>query len=145
VCWLLLEETSHLVELINTSMPRLLRALARHAPQLEQLEQAGSEPDWQEVSAGLRAAAQAASGAPSSQEQRRWLLQRETALATRPCAHLGCTNMAGSSEAELKGLRCAGCATVRYCCIPCARADWPQHKPACRLMAAERAAAGGSR
>ena len=120
------------VQLIKTSMPRLLRALASHAPQLAQ---AGSEADWQEVSACLQAAALAA---------RRWLLQREAALATRPCANLGCTNIAVSSEGKLKGLRCAGCATVRYCCIPRARADWPQHKPACRLLAAERSAVVGS-
>jgi hypothetical protein len=122
-------------------MPRLLRALASHAPQLAQ---AGSEADWQEVSACLQAAALAARRVPGSQEERRWLLQREAALATRPCANLGCTNIAVSSEGKLKGLRCAGCATVRYCCIPRARADWPQHKPACRLLAAERSAVVGS-
>jgi hypothetical protein len=119
-------------------------ALARRSPQLEQLAQAGSEAEWREVSVGLTTAAQAARGAPGSQEQRSWLLQREAALATRPCAHLGCTNMAGSSEAELKGLLCAGCMAVRYCGAQCARADWAQHKPACRLVAAERAAGGGS-
>ena len=122
-------------------MPRLPRALASHAPQLAQ---AGSEANSQEVSACLQAAAQVARGAPGSQEERRWLMQREAALATRPGANLGCTNMAGSSEGKLKGLCRAGCASVRYCCIPCARADWPQHKPACRLLAAERAAGGGS-
>jgi hypothetical protein len=46
----------------------------------------------------LEAAAQEARGPPGSQEQCRWPLQREAALDTRPCAHLGCTNMAGSSE-----------------------------------------------
>jgi hypothetical protein len=118
-------------------------------PHLEQLllmaaASGSAVSPWRDVCAGLQAAAQAARGAPRSQEQRRWLLQRESALATRPCAHLGCTNMAGSSEAELKGLLCVGCMTVRYCCAQCARADWAQHKPACKLLAAERAAGSGS-
>jgi hypothetical protein len=54
----------------------------------------------------LHSSAQAARWTASSQEERRWLLQREAALATRPRVHLGCTNLTGSSEANLKGRRC---------------------------------------
>ena len=65
-------------------------------------------------------------------------------MIEQPAARAGAILRAGSSEGKLKGLCRAGCASVRYCCIPCARTDWPQHKPACRLLAAERAAGGGS-
>ena len=120
----------------------LLRELVPPAPQLQRLAQAGAISSWDDVYSCVKASVQAACGAPGSQEERRWLLQREDALATRPCAHLGCINMAGSSEAEPKGRRCAGCATVRYCSAQCAGQDWPRHKPACKLMAPARSAGG---
>ena len=89
--------------------------------------------------ARLAEAGEAGRGAPGSDQHRTWLLQQERALATRSCASLACTNLAGDSETSVKGRRCAGCVTVRYCCTECAAADWRRHRPACRLLAAMRA------
>jgi hypothetical protein len=91
------------------------------------------------VRARLTEAGEAGRGAPGSDQHRTWLLQQERALATRSCASLACTNLAGDSETSVKGRRCAGCVTVRYCCTECAAADWRRHRPACRLLAAMRA------
>lgn len=66
------------------------------------------------------------------------------ALATRACAHVGCTSLAGACEAASpRGRRCGGCEVVRYCCKACQIADWPAHKAACREL--QRAAAATSR
>ena len=61
------------------------------------------------------------------------------ALAVRPCAHLGCTNVRGASEGRLRGRRCAGCRVTRFCCEACRDAAWPQHAAVCWLLAAEAA------
>ena len=127
-------------EPLMEQLATLLLALAVRASGMGQQLPASTPAHWAEV---MDAWAQAARGAPGSQQEQRWLLQLEEALATRPCASLGCTHMAGSSEADLKGRRCAGCATVRYCSAQCAGRDWPRHKPACKLLAAARAAGGG--
>ena len=64
------------------------------------------------------------------------------ALATRACAHPGCTTVTGASEAEQPlGKRCSGCRLVRYCGAACQKADWPAHKTACRELQRQRAAA----
>jgi hypothetical protein len=42
----------------------------------------------------------------------------------------------GKAEAAavvpVKLLQCGGCRLVSYCCTECQRADWPQHKLACK-------------
>lgn len=50
------------------------------------------------------------------------------------CCHLGCTNMAGVSEAALPTLLCGGCRRARYCSKECQRAAWAQggHGSVCR-------------
>ena len=54
------------------------------------------------------------------------------ALATRPCAHAGCTRVGGPSEAALsQGKRCSACRLMRYCGAACQKADWRAHKAAC--------------
>ena len=61
------------------------------------------------------------------------------ALATRACARVGCTTIAGVSEAAIsRGKRCSGCRLVRYCGPACQKADWPAHKAACRELASRR-------
>ena len=61
-------------------------------------------------------------------------LRRARALALRTCANPACTQLAGDSEAALKGRRCSGCRLVRYCCEGCSKQDWQKHKRACRLL-----------
>lgn len=113
----------------------------------------------------LKAAAQqrAAPGSPPAQQA---ALERCLALGARRCAHLGCTNAAvllgvtgggsgsnggsGSGAAGSVGRasgggggsrRCSGCMAVRFCCAACSKAEWRQHKAACRQLAAQREAA----
>ncbi len=52
----------------------------------------------------------------------------------RICAAPGCGATRGL-------LRCGGCGTVRYCSEACCKAHWREHKPACRRLQAEAAAA----
>jgi hypothetical protein len=59
------------------------------------------------------------------------------------CNNPACSNLGGSSEAQLVGGRaciCAGCLTARYCGRACQRAAWRQHKPVCQALAAAAAA-----
>ncbi|KAI7842446.1 hypothetical protein COHA_004085 [Chlorella ohadii] len=58
----------------------------------------------------------------------------QPARPPRICAAPGC--------GATRGLRrCGGCGTVRYCSTECSRVHWRAHKPACRRLQAERAAA----
>lgn len=55
-------------------------------------------------------------------------------VLVRSCAHSGCTNVTGDSEAGLEaGLRhCAGCGAVAYCGRACQVAHWKEgHKETC--------------
>ena len=62
-------------------------------------------------------------------------MQLAEALATRPCAHVGCTAIVGPCEAGMKrGKLCSGCRLVRYCGAGCQKADWPAHRAACRAL-----------
>ena len=78
-------------------------------------------------------AAAAAAAAEAEQQQQQQLVVAQ-ALKPLRCAHLGCTNAAGGSEAELPCRLCNGCRQVRYCSAECAKAAWRQHRPACKLM-----------
>lgn len=40
------------------------------------------------------------------------------------CCHIGCTNLAGVSEAGLPTRLCSGCRQVRYCSSQCQKAAW---------------------
>ena len=62
-------------------------------------------------------------------------VQLAEALATRPCGHVGCTAIAGPSEAGMpRSKRCSGCRLVHYCGAACQKADWPSHKAACQVL-----------
>jgi hypothetical protein len=54
------------------------------------------------------------------------------------CNNLGCSNLAGVSDAVTGARACSGC-RCRYCSVECQKADWQRHKHACRSMAAARA------
>ena len=91
------------------------------------------------------ARAHASRPVPAEQQEeveRQWddvQVARARALALRSCANLACTNLMGVSEAECRGHRCSACRTVRYCGRECSVADWPRHRPACRLLQARAA------
>jgi hypothetical protein len=53
----------------------------------------------------------------------------------RVCNHLGCENLAGSSEAAAVAKVCGGCG-AGYCSAACQAADRWRHKHACRMMMA---------
>ena len=78
---------------------------------------------------------------PNSPEGQQLALEAAAALGTLRCAHLGCHNLAGASEAAAKRRKCAGCKAVRYCSEECSMADWRRHRPACRLLVAQASAA----
>jgi len=54
----------------------------------------------------------------------------------RRCGYLGCTNLAGISDREVRARRCSGCVTVRFCSTECTKAAWRSHRTACRALAA---------
>ena len=54
---------------------------------------------------------------------------------------MGCTNLAGGSEAELPTKRCSGCWVARFCSAECSKAAWRAHKQVCRQLAAQAAEA----
>ncbi|KAL4444211.1 hypothetical protein ABPG75_011948 [Micractinium tetrahymenae] len=57
----------------------------------------------------------------------------EAALAAaRRCANMGCTNLAGASDAELPTKRCSRCLLLRYCSPACQAADWQRHRACCQ-------------
>ncbi len=64
--------------------------------------------------------------------------------AARRCCHMGCTNLAGGSEAELPTKRCSGCSMARFCSEECSQAAWRAgHKQVCRLLASQASMAAG--
>jgi hypothetical protein len=86
-----------------------------------------------------------AAGAAGAALQAGRAAERAHALATRPCAHLGCTSVAAFGLPDHKRMKCSGCRVVRYCGAACQRADWRAHKPACAALqqqAAEKAGQG---
>lgn len=68
-----------------------------------------------------------------------------TAVPSKGCCNYpGCDNYNATSEQQLVGgssTTCSGCRTARYCCRQHQQAHWKQHKPVCRMLAAQRQAA----
>lgn len=85
--------------------------------------------------ASALAGAPAAEGAGDPAADAALGVQLAEALATRPCAYIGCTAIDGASEADLaRGKRCSRCERLRYCSKDCQSADWRAHKTACREL-----------
>lgn len=60
------------------------------------------------------------------------------------CNNPECLNMSGPSEQRLvigSSCKCGGCRVARFCCRPCLRAHWKQHKTVCAALAAAAGAA----
>ena len=78
-------------------------------------------------------------------EQLAATLAAAQALATRPCARVGCTTLAGVSDTTMpRSKLCNGCRQVRYCGPACHKADWKAHKAACRELQRRTAEGGGA-
>jgi hypothetical protein len=76
---------------------------------------------------GLRqAACGELKGLKAEVDLRQLAVEQSRALGTLRCAHLGCTNLAGGSEAQLESKRCSGCKTERFCSDACSQAAWRQ-------------------
>ena len=58
------------------------------------------------------------------------------ALPVRPPAPPTCHGCGGAPTSGCVLKRCAGCRAVRYCAAACQKAHWPQHKAACKALAA---------
>jgi hypothetical protein len=70
-----------------------------------------------------------------------------TALATPAfCNNLACKNVSGPTELSLvsgRSCMCGDCCVAHYCSRTCQRAQWAQHKPVCKALAAAAAGAAG--
>lgn len=55
-----------------------------------------------------------------------YALQSFQGLLLPGCCYLGCTNLAGVSEAALPTLLCSGCRRARYCSVMCQKAAWSE-------------------
>ncbi|KAK7461382.1 hypothetical protein VKT23_008561 [Stygiomarasmius scandens] len=51
-----------------------------------------------------------------------------------PHTHRACGYCSTFGRCHGKLLKCAGCGDTKYCSKECQRADWPQHKSACRMV-----------
>ena len=65
------------------------------------------------------------------------LRQRAKVLSHLQCAHLDCMTPLCPWENNKPKL-CSGCKLVRYCSAKCQKADWKEHKRACKLIAADK-------
>lgn len=102
---------------------------------------------WREIQQDVTVplAAELAERAAAEQRAPAAEVEIAEALATRRCAHLGCTDVSGPSEASApRGKKCSGCQRVRYCSKSCQKADWKAHKIACRELAEARGGTGPS-
>jgi len=79
---------------------------------------------------------------PLAQQQGNEAVTSARALGeARRCGHLGCTNLAGISDTDVRVERCSGCHTVRFCGAECSKAAWRSHRAACRELQAAAAEA----
>ncbi len=130
---------SQLKALLEREMPLFVEAVAACCSLLQHVEGAATEGGTAGVGS-TRPQWPALADPPSEQQ----LLAVAAALATRlGCGNLCCINCTGADERGMpKGRRCSGCRTVRFCSAACQREAWPQHRVACRLLAAAKPAGG---
>jgi hypothetical protein len=97
-----------------------------------------NQPNWLEVQAGALPSTAAAAEQHSQQyAEAVGLCRALVAAAPLPvvCNNPSCGNIDGLGEAAAASKTCTGC-RCRYCSVACQKADWKQHKIACRRMAA---------
>lgn len=73
--------------------------------------------------------------APSSEAQQQRQVERAVALGTRHCGNLQCTTVPPFGVAPPTRQVCSACRRIRYCSAKCQRADWREHKAACKALA----------
>lgn len=61
---------------------------------------------------------------------------RTRVLNQRLCGWLQCTNLRPSLNSRF-GKLCAGCKSIRYCCLEHQKADWKMHKRVCKALQEE--------
>lgn len=83
---------------------------------------------WQQLSASGRPTSGHAAGLANWEQ---YTLQHFHGRLLPSCCHVGCTNLAGVSEAALQTWLCSGCRRARYCSIQCQRAAWTSHALVC--------------
>ena len=84
-------------------------------------------------------AEEAAAEEADAERQARLAADVAEALATRACAHAGCSSIVGASEAAVaRGKRCGKCEVARFCGRGCQVAAWPAHKAGCRELVRRR-------
>jgi hypothetical protein len=142
---------------------QLLDWLANSSSSMQQLEAAGYSvqqlPGMLQGLLATHVAAQRSLDGEGSVEAACAALQAQleavgatlTALATPAfCNNPACQNVSGPTELSLvsgRSCMCGGCCVAHYCSRACQPAQWAQHKPVCKALAAAAAAAaaaGGS-
>jgi hypothetical protein len=135
---------------LSQLLERMLLSVGLKKPPMEEQLQQGDGPVGKLAAscaamAGMLASAHGAARAQQRLQATTQELQAAAAGAElvlrrarglRSCANPRCVNLAGASEAALRGRRCGGCGAVRYCSEACCRADWRAHRRACRLLQA---------
>ena len=114
---------------------RLQKLVRSHTGAAKQLRAKGY---WKKEVAGLLVVVRAivtVLEAQDVEEERQQELREAELLALRPCANPLCTNVSGCSEGRLRGQRCGGCRTVRYCSTECQAADFGSHARVCEELA----------
>jgi hypothetical protein len=66
--------------------------------------------------------------------QEQVLLARARSVGGWGCHNRQCTSLEGASEGKVKGRRCMGCLTARYCSVSCQKAAYREHKLVCKHL-----------
>jgi hypothetical protein len=66
--------------------------------------------------------------------QKQLLLAQARSVWGWGCHNSQCTSLEGVSEGKVKGRRCMGCLTARYCSVSCQKAAYREHKLVCKHL-----------
>lgn len=136
----LVQDGSEVAAVLQSMLDEAAAAQSAEEPEAAAAEPAGAQPEQPE-----QPASGAAEVPPPPPTAEQLAVQRSRALAMRRCANALCTNLGGTSEAELKVQRCSACKAVRFCSLECSRAAWrSEHRLACRVLQQEAAAAAAA-